>query len=137
AGGLMSPLYALLYLLGAAFVLAHPLPLALGLIAFALALDGALFASAGALPALWPHLAAHAGFTALFAALYHSLLALRLRAARAAEQRAVADRLAEAELRARELRLVATAEARTEPPDAPGRELLAGVVQIEAAVRGA
>src|SRR5436190_8087053 len=31
AGGLTSPLYALLYLLGAGFVLAHPLPLALGL----------------------------------------------------------------------------------------------------------
>src|SRR5947208_356716 len=61
-GGLGSAAYALLYLLGAAFVLAHPLPLALGLIGFALLLDGALFGISGALPAGGLLLAAHAGF---------------------------------------------------------------------------
>ena len=136
-GGLLSPLYALLYLLGAAFVLAHPLPLALGLLGFALTLDGALFGLSRALPALWPHLAAHAGFTALFAALYHALLAARLRAARSAEGRAVSIRLAEAEQRAREFRLVATSEvAITEPPAEQGRSVLGGVAEVEAAIRG-
>ena len=136
-GGLTSPLYALLYLLGAAFVLAHPLPLALGLLGFALALDGALFGIARALPLLWPHLAAHAGFTAFFAALYHGLLAARMRAARSAEGRAVSLRLAEAEARAREFRLVATSEvAITEPPVEQGRSVLGGVAEVEAAIRG-
>ncbi len=141
SGGVQSPLYALLYLLGAAFVLMHPLPLALGLISFALMLDGALFSLAGALRKEWPVLAAHAGFVALFATLYHALLAARLRAARKAEARAVSLRLAQAELSAREYRLVATAEAGTEPPEArsvgPGRALLGGVSEVEAQVRGA
>src|SRR5882762_930189 len=91
SGGVSSPLYALLYLLGAAFVLAHPLRLALGLLAFALTLDGALLGISGALPEQWPNLLAHVGFTSLFAALYHALLAARLRAAKAAEERAVAE----------------------------------------------
>jgi diguanylate cyclase (GGDEF)-like protein len=136
-GGAHSPLAPVLYLLGASFVLAHPLPLALLLLAFALGLTGALFASWGALPERWPHFAAHVGFTALFAALYHALLAARLRAARVAEERAVKARLEEAERRAREYRLVATAEAPTDPPDLPGRAALASVAELEGSIRGA
>src|SRR4051794_8046879 len=59
-------LQPLLYLLGAAYVLALPLRLALPLLAALLALDGALTPH-------WPDLLAHASFTALFAALYHAL----------------------------------------------------------------
>jgi len=122
SAGALAPL---LYLLAAAFVLAHPLPMAVGLIAFALALDAAL------LGPRWGILAAHAGFTALFASLYHALLAFRLRAVARVQRRAVARRLAEAERSAREFRLVATASG------APGRGTLASVAEVEGSIRDA
>ncbi|HYV68079.1 MAG TPA: diguanylate cyclase, partial [Myxococcales bacterium] len=75
--------------------------------------------------------AMHAGFTAVFAALYHGVLAARLRAARTAEEEAVRRRVADAERSAREFRLIATAEAD------PERQLLASVSEIEESVRGA
>ena len=131
-GGLASPLYPLMYLLGAGYVLALPLPLSVPLVAALIALDAALFAPV--LPAQWPLLLSHASFTALFAALYHALLGARLLAARRAETTAVRRRMADAEERARELRLVATAEAETDPG---GRQLLAGVAEVEEVLRGA
>src|SRR6266513_2309372 len=97
--------YPLVYLVGAGYVLALPLGLALPLIGALLGLDAALLA----LPAAWPTLLAHVSFTALFAALYHALLGARLVAARRAENAAVGRRLADTEERAKELRLVATA----------------------------
>src|SRR5205823_7080905 len=100
-GGLAYPL---VYLVGAGYVLALPLALALPLIGALLGLDAALVWPA------WPVLLAHASFTALFAALYHALLGARLLAAQRAEGAAVQRRLADAELRAKELRLVTTAE---------------------------
>src|SRR5437763_319845 len=84
-----------------------------------------------ALPAQWPLFAAHASFMAVFAALYHAVLATRLRAARNAEQDAVRKRVADAERSAREFRLIATA------PTDPERQLLASVSEIEESVRGA
>src|SRR5438477_13128235 len=62
--------YPLVYLVGAGYVLALPLSLALPLIGALLGLDAALLP----LPAAWPVLLAHVSFTALFAALYHAPL---------------------------------------------------------------
>src|SRR5438270_1193493 len=130
-GGLTSPLYPLVYLLGAGYALALPLPAALPALGFLIGLDAALFLAQRALPAAWPLLATHAAFIAVFAALYHVVLAARLRAAGSAESEAVQRRLAEAQERAREFRLVATSEADAD------RQLLGSVSEIEEALRGA
>jgi len=130
-GGLTSPLYPLVYLLGAGYALALPLRFALPALGWLVGLDAGLFLAEGALPARWPLLAAHAGFVVVFAALYHGVLATRLRAARNAEQEAVRRRVADAERSAREFRLVATAESD------PERQILAAVSEIEESVRGA
>ena len=144
-GGLGSPLYPLVYLLAAGYVLALPALLALPLVGALLGLDFALFLVAHALPAQLPLFAAHLGFTVLFAALYHALLHARLFASRRAEREAVGRRVADAEERARELRLVTTAEVRTDPAGGAGhdgldpesRHLLAGVAEVEEVLRGA
>src|SRR5512141_1898167 len=99
-------LQPLMYLLGAAYVLALPLRLALPLLGALLGLDAALTPH-------WPDLLAHASFMALFASLYHALLGGRLLAARRAEGLAVRRRVADAEARAKELRLVAVS---SDPP---------------------
>src|SRR5689334_8778890 len=119
-------LQPLMYLLGAAYVLALPLRLALPLLGALLALDAALTAH-------WPDVLAHASFTALLASLYPALLGGRLLAARRAESLAVRRRVADAEERARELRLVAVSDA----PDSAERHLLAGVAEVEEVLRGA
>ncbi|MGZ6143137.1 MAG: diguanylate cyclase, partial [Myxococcales bacterium] len=120
-----APLYPLMYLLGAGFVLALPLPFSVPLVIALIGLDAALL-----LKASWPVWLSHAAFTALFAALYHALLGARLSASRRAERTAVQKRLADAEERARELRLVATAES-------DERQILAGVAEVEEVLRGA
>ena len=84
-----------------------------------------------ALPTNWPLLLSHASFVALFAALYHALLGARLLAARRAERAAVRRRLDDAEERARELRLVTTAEVDE------SRSLLGAVAEVEEVLRGA
>ena len=144
-GGLGSPLYPLVYLLAAAYVLALPALFALPLVGSLLGLDAGLFLAAHALPAQLPLFAAHAVFTLLFAGLYHSILRARLFASRRAEREAVGRRIADAEERARELRLIATAEAGTSPDegapldglDPEQRHLLAGVAEVEEVLRGA
>ena len=141
-GGLASPLYPLVYLLGAGYVLALPIQLALPLIGALVGLDAGLFLSQRALPALWPLFLAHLCFVALFASLYHLLLGARLLAARRAEASAVKRRIDDAHERARELRLVATAEAVTDPGardllDAEQKQLLAGVAEVEEVLKGA
>jgi len=122
-----TPLQPLMYLLAAGYVLALPLKLALPLVGALLALDAAVTPEV-------PQLLAHASFTALFAALYHGLLGARLAAARRAERVAVRKRVADAEVRARELRLIAVS---SDPPDAAERHLLAGVAEVEEVLRGA
>jgi two-component system cell cycle response regulator len=124
---LAPPLQPLTYLLAAAYVLALPLKLALPLIGALLALDAALTPS-------FPQRLAHVSFTALFAALYHALLGARLAAARRAESVAVRKRVADAEARARELRLIAVS---SDPPDAAERHLLAAVAEVEEVLRAA
>jgi two-component system cell cycle response regulator len=122
--GLASPL---LYLLGAGYVLALPVTRGVPLIGAMLGLDLGMTLARGA-PLVVP--GAHAGFTILFAALYHALLGARLAAARKAEGEAVKKRIAEAEQSARELRLVATAD------EGADRHLLAGVAEVEEVLRG-
>ncbi len=124
---LAPPLQPLMYLLAAGYVLALPLRVAIPLVLALIALDAALTPR-------WPQFAAHASFTALFAVLYHLLLGGRLAAARRAEGAAVRKRVADAEARARELRLVAVS---SDPPDAAERHLLAGVAEVEEVLRGA
>jgi two-component system cell cycle response regulator len=124
---LAQPLQPLMYLLAAAYVLALPLRCAIPLLAALIALDAALTVP-------WPQMAAHASFAVLFAALYHALLGARLAAARRAEGLAVRKRVADAEARARELRLVAVS---SEGPDAAERHLLGGVSEVEEVLRGA
>jgi two-component system, cell cycle response regulator len=122
-----EPFHPLVYLAGAGFALALPLNLALPALGWLLGLDAGLL-----LPRHeYTLLAAHAGFTAIFAALYHGVLGARLRAASAAESEAVGRRIAEAEASARDLRLIATASGDAE------RHLLAGVSEMETAIRGA
>lgn len=124
---LAPPLQPLMYLLAAAYVLALPLGYAIPLLVALLALDAALTPQ-------WPQLLAHLSFAALFATLYHALLGARLAAARRAEGLAVRRRVADAEARAKELRLVAVS---SDPPDAAERHLLAGVAEVEEVLRGA
>jgi diguanylate cyclase (GGDEF)-like protein len=121
------PLQPLMYLLAAAYVLLLPLRHAIPLLIALLALDAALTPQ-------WPQLLAHVSFATLFATLYHALLGARLAAARRAEGLAVRRRVADAEERARELRLVAVS---SDPPDAAERHLLAGVAEVEEVLRGA
>jgi two-component system cell cycle response regulator len=130
-GGLTSALYPLVYLLGASYALALPLRFALPAIGWAIGLDAGIFLAQRALPEQWPLLATHAAFTGVFAALYHAVLATRLRASRRAEQEAVRRRVADAERSAREFRLIATAPADSE------RQMLASVSEVEESVRGA
>src|SRR5438067_10182407 len=124
---LAPPLQPLMYLLAAGYVLALPLRLAIPLLAALIALDASLAGQ-------WAQIVAHASFTALFAALYHLLLGGRLAAARRAESLAVRRRVEEAEVRARELRLVAVS---SDGPDAAERHLLGGVAEVEEVLRGA
>ena len=124
---LAPPLQPLLYLLAAGYTLALPLKLAVPLCCALLGLDALLLR----LPEQWPIWLAHASFAALFASLYHALLGARLAAAKRAELLAVRRRVSEAEERAKELRLVTTAES------SPERELLAGVSEVEEVLRGA
>ena len=146
-GGAQSPLGPFIYLLGAGYVLALPLPIACALVCALLGFDTALLLSSPgplsqALRERWPIVASHAGFTVLFASLYHALLAARLHRSQRAEREAVGRRIAEAEERARELRLVATADAgaaedEAGPDAARERHMLSAVAEVEEALRGA
>lgn len=148
-GGLKSPLQPLAYLVGAGVMIALPLALGAPLIASLILLDVLLFAASHALKNQWPLLLAHSAFMILFAALYHALLAARLWRAGHAERNAVRRRVSDAEERARELRLIATAESRAVPamPDeaagkeglltALERETLAAVTEMDSALKGA
>ncbi|HEY2028727.1 MAG TPA: sensor domain-containing diguanylate cyclase [Myxococcales bacterium] len=127
AGQLAKPLQPLVYLIAAGYTLLFPLPLAIPLCCVLVGLDAAVLQ----LPRQWPVLLAHASFAALFASLYHALLGARLAASRRAEAAAVRRRVAEAEERARELRLVATAVS------SPEREALSLVTEVEDVLRGA
>jgi two-component system, cell cycle response regulator len=151
-GAAQSPLAPLIYLLGAGYVLALPLPVAAALIAALIALDTSLIATsppllplAVALRERWPVAASHGGFTVLFAVLYHALLSARMRRADRAERDAVSRLVAEAQQRAREMRLVATSDASGDEREEGGassttaqeRQVLSAVAEVEEALCGA
>ena len=124
-------LYPLVYLLMAFLVAFLPRLAGVLLLAEALVFDG--------VSELWgPHIhtadfAAHAAFLALFAALYHLVLAAQLLAARTAGATAVKRRLAEVEERARAYRLV-TAAGSEATPEQNEQWLVASVREVEGAV---
>jgi len=145
-GGVRSPLQPLTYLVGAGLMIALPMLVAAPLVAALIALDAALFIAGGAMRTQWPLWLAQTAFTVLFASLYHALLAAQLWRAGRAERTAVRRRVNDAEERARELRLVATAEARAQAEDDENpeslltsleRETLAAVSEMESALKGA
>ena len=134
-GGMASSFYPMVYLLCAFFVAFLPTAPALVLVASAVGLDAGIFAF-GNLGDPWLLLATHIVFTCLFAALYHAVLAARLKAAAHAERGAVERHVREAELRAREYRLTSAAHG-PDAAEAAGSWMLASVGEVESLVRGA
>lgn len=139
-GDVASPLYPVLYLVGAWFAVA-PLPrrTAFGLVGLVLGLNACRYASLEILNEAWPSLVVQSGFAALFALLYHAVLATRLWASKRSEAEAVARRLAEAETSARSLRLVVADRSRDRRTAADTellerRMLLGAVLEVERAV---
>jgi two-component system, cell cycle response regulator len=137
-GGVESPLYPAVYLV-MAFLVAFLRPSSgVLLTAAALALDLLAFVGRHALPAGWPQYAAHAAFLALFALLYHLVLAAQVLASRSQEKQVVARRLRQLEERAREYRLIAAGtEGSERSPEGEARWLAASVREVEQAVGSA
>lgn len=108
-----------------------------GLTVFAAGLEFAIWFGRGAHRAELPAVLAHAGFLALFALLYHAVLAAQMVAARRAEEAAVARRLEEIAERAREFRLLAPGAGSGDAVERAQRLTEASVVEIESVVRGA
>ncbi len=137
AGSRESPLQAVVYLVMAFLVAFLARGVGLALVALAIALEFALWRARGARPLELPGPLAHAGFVALFALLYHAVLAARVAAARRAEEIAVERRMREIEERAQEFRLLSPGGAAGEDGERERRWTEAAVIEIEAAVRGA
>jgi diguanylate cyclase (GGDEF)-like protein len=136
-GGAAEPaLQPLVYLVSAFLVAFLDRRVGLALVGLAAGLELGLWWVRGAHPLDLPAALAHAGFAALFALLYHAVLAAHLAAGRRAERAAVARRLREIEERAREFRRLAPAGG-GEAGERERRWSEAAVVEIEAAVRGA
>jgi diguanylate cyclase (GGDEF)-like protein len=136
--GLEGPLYPVVYLVMAFLVSFLPRGAGLALVALAMGLDLSIWRARGARPGEIPAVAAHAGFIAIFAILYHAVLAAQVAASRRGEKLAVQRRLREIEERAREFRLLApAASAAGHGVEQERRHAEAAVVEVEAAVRGA
>jgi len=134
-GGVESPLQPLVYLVMAFLVAFLSRAVGFALVLIAVLLEGLAWQARGASAWELPAAVVHAGFLALFAVLYHAVLAGRVVAARRAERVAVERRMREIDERAREFRLLSPAGA----AGAAERERLwteAAVVEVEAAVRG-
>jgi diguanylate cyclase (GGDEF)-like protein len=132
-----SALQPLVYLVMAFLVAFLDRKVGLALVALAAGLELGLWRARGGDPEGLPAALAHAGFVALFALLYHAVLAAQIASGRRAERAAVARRLREIEERAREYRRLAPAEAPGEAGERERRWSEGAVVEIEAAVRGA
>jgi diguanylate cyclase (GGDEF)-like protein len=133
-----SPFQPLVYLVAAFLVAFLARGVGVALVVLGIALELLVWAVRGAVPWELPAAVVHAAFLALFAVLYHAVLAARMASARRAEESAVARRLRDIAERARELRLLAPGEAGAE--DRADRERSwteSAVVEVEAAVRGA
>lgn len=128
--------FPLVYLLMAFLVAFLPRDAGLGLLGVALAFDALIVLQGPERRVL--SFFSHALFLALFAGLYHLVLASRIAAARHAESAAVGKRLKEVEERARTFRLVSSG-AHDNLPDEKDEEkwVLASVKEIEGAVGAA
>jgi diguanylate cyclase (GGDEF)-like protein len=134
-----SPFQAVPYLVMSFLVAFLARGVGLALVAFAIALEGLGWWARGAAGWELPATVVHAAFLALFALLYHAVLAARIASVRRAEAAAVDRRLREIAERARELRLLSP-NASAGAPDGGERERRwteSAVVEIEAAVQGA
>jgi diguanylate cyclase (GGDEF)-like protein len=141
-GGAIEPaLQPLTYLVMAFLVAFLARPVGLSMVLLAAGLELGPWWQRGADPATVAVAVTHAGFLALFALLYHGVLAAQLAATRRGERNAVARRLREIDERAREFRLLAPrSDAALESGEATewGRRWIDGAVhEVEAAVRGA
>jgi two-component system cell cycle response regulator len=132
-----SALQPLVYLVMAFLVAFLDRGAGLALVALASFLELAVWRARGGHPIDLPAAIAHAGFVALFALLYHAVLAAQIAAGRRTERAAVARRMSEIEERAREFRRLAAGAGVGEPEERARRWTEATVVEVEAAVRGA
>ncbi len=133
-----SPFQAVVYLVMAFLVAFLARGVGFALVLLAVALEGILWAARGASPWDLPSAVVHAGFVALFAVLYHAVLAAQVASARRSEAEAVERRMLEISERAREFRLLAPGgPGEGEPEERDWRWTEAAVVEVEAAVRGA
>ena len=140
-GAVEPPLQPIIYLVMAFLVafLARPVGLAMVLLAAGLEI-GPWWQRGAELDTLAVPLT-HAGFLALFALLYHGVLAAQLAATRRGERDAVARRFREMDERAREFRLLAPrsdgSQEAGEGTERGQRWTDGAVHEVEAAVRGA
>jgi two-component system cell cycle response regulator len=133
-----SPFQAVVYLVMAFLVAFLARGVGIALVGLGIALELLVWAARGGVPWELPAAVVHAAFLALFALLYHAILAARMASARRAEASAVARRLEDLAERARELRLLGPgSEAGEGVADHDRRWAEAAVVEVEAAVRGA
>jgi diguanylate cyclase (GGDEF)-like protein len=137
-GSTDGPLYPVVYLVMACLVAFLSRGVGLALVGLAIAVETLLalphIEREGALPTL----VAHATFIALFALLYHAVLAAQVASGRRAQRAAVDRRLREIEERAREYRLVASGSSEGGDAEEMRQRWTAGsVMEVEAAVRGA
>ncbi len=138
AGALEPPLQPVIYLVMAFLVAFLARPVGLAMVLLAMGLEAGPWWQRGAEPSALAVPLTHAGFLALFALLYHGVLAAQLKATRRAERDAVALRLREIGERAQEFRLMAPRGEAGGGPDEGGRRWIDGAVhEVEAAVRGA
>ena len=132
-----SALQPLVYLVSAFLVAFLDRKVGLALVAMAAGLEVGLWRARGGHPLDLPAAVAHAGFVALFALLYHAVLAAHVAAGRRAERVAVERRLREIEERAQEFRRLAPTGTASGAGERERRWTEAAVVEVEAAVRGA
>ncbi|MBJ6765597.1 diguanylate cyclase [Myxococcaceae bacterium JPH2] len=132
-----AELFPIVYLLMAFLVAFLPRNAGLTLLGVALVFDGLVVTLAGPVPNLMGF-ATHATFLALFAGLYHLVLAARIAVSRRAENDAVQKRIREVEERARTFRLVSSGTQDSfSGMNSDEKWLVASVKEIEGAVQAA
>jgi diguanylate cyclase (GGDEF)-like protein len=138
SGDAESPFQPVVYLVMASLVTFLARRVGLALVALAVAVEVLGWWRRGAASWELATVLVHSAFVALFALLYHAVLAARMASARRAEARAVDRRLRDIAERARELRLLSpNASEGIEGGERERRWSEAAVVEVEAAVRGA
>jgi two-component system, cell cycle response regulator len=133
-----SPFQPLVYLVMAFLVAFLARGVGAALVGVAVVLEALLWAARGARGWDLPEAIVHAGFVALFAVLYHAVLAAQVAAGRRGERLALERRMEELARSAREFRILsATAEGADDPAAGERRWTEGAVIEIEAAVGGA